>query len=561
MPARRLHRSYVLLALAIFLSGGCTPIREYVANGFKVGPNYCPPEAMVANDWIDAGDVQVHSSPAELGCWWSVFRDPILDELVGEALQQNLSLREAGYRVLQARAARATVVGTLFPQQQEMAGGFSRNAMSKNTANMELLGKQFYDEWNVGFGLGWELDFWGRFRRAIEAADADLDASVANYDQVMVTLLADVAATYTEIRTLQKRILLARENASLQHETYTIANARFRGGQVSELDVSQAESTFAQTEALVPQLELQLRQAENRLCILLGSPPIDLTSDEFGRGSIPTAPAELVVGIPANLLRNRPDVRRAEREIAAQSARVGVATAELYPHIGITGTIGYSAEQFTDLTKSASLAGGVGPSFQWNVLNYGRLLNNIRFQDAKLAELIVAYQNTVLTANAEAEDAIAQFLRGRQRTEWLARSVAASENAAKVAMAQYRGGLINYNWVTLVQQNLVNQQELLAQAQGETVLGVIETYRALGGGWRISRRRSTAPTETRPQEASAPEGRDIASMPTSRQPIGVPVPSDLPPTLGVPVGPQLPDNALKLTSPAIDRASSDLGGR
>ncbi len=483
MLAKTPRQVHLLLVLVILVMGGCTSVREYVGNGFKVGPNYRQPAAPVAKDWIDSADAQVSASPADLQYWWTVFRDPCLDSLVENAVRGNLTLREAGYRVLQARAARAIVGGKLFPQQQAIVGGYSRDAISKASANTQFFFAQFYSQWNAGFNLTWELDFWGRFRRAIEAADADLDASAANYDQVMVTLTGDIAATYAEIRTLQQRIALARQNVKLQRETYTIADARFRGGQVSELDVDQATSTLAQTEALIPQFELRLRQAQNRLCILLGIPPADLIPAVLGRGPIPTVPEELVVGIPADLLRRRPDVRRAEREVSAQSARVGVATAELYPHIGITGTIGYSAEQFADLLKSRSLQGGIGPSFQWNVLNYGRLLNNIRLQDARLAELIVAYQNTVLTASAEAEDGIAMFLLGCQRSQWLGRSVAASERAVKIATTQYRAGMINFNWVAFVQENLVEQQDLLASAQGETGLGVVQTYRALGGGW------------------------------------------------------------------------------
>jgi len=478
-----MRRACVLLLIALLVTGGCTSLGEYVGNGLKVGPNYCPADAPVAGDWIDAADARLDTAPADLSCWWSVFRDPTLDALIQTAMRQNLTLREAGCRVLAARAARAIAAGNLFPQQQEAAGAFGRNAASTATANSQFMTQRFFDQWDAGFNLAWELDFWGRFRQAIEAADADLGASAAEYDQVMVTLLADVAAAYVEIRTLERRIALAQANVKLQRETFTIANARYRGGQVSELDVDQATSTLAQTEALIPQLELRKRQASNRLCVLLGIPPTDLNA-VLGTGPIPLAPAKVVIGIPADLLRRRPDVRRAEREVAAESARVGVATAELYPHIGITGTLGYSAEQFGDLFGPQALQSDIGPSFRWNILNYGRLINAIRRQDAKLAERIVAYQNRVLQANAEAEDGITRFLRGLQRTGWLRTSVVASEKAVRVAVAQYKGGLIDFNWVAMVQQNLVEQQELLAQSQGETILGLVETYRALGGGWQ-----------------------------------------------------------------------------
>ena len=478
-----MRRIFLIVVLVSFSAGGCTSVGDYFRNGLKVGPEYCPPPAKTAHDWIDAEDQQLSTAPADLAGWWSVFQDPMLDRLMEMAVRQNLTLREAGCRVLQARAARAITAGNLFPQQQEAFGAEARNAVSMAVPNAQFLNQRFYDQWDAGFNLSWELDFWGRFRRAIEAADADLDASVANYDQVLVTLLADIASTYVEIRTLQERIVLIRENIKLQRETYIIADARYRGGQVSELDVDQAASNLAQNEAVIPRLALQRREASNRLCVLLGVPPVDLKAI-LGEGPIPDVPAELVVGIPADLLRCRPDVRRAEREIQAQSARVGIAVAELYPHIGINGTLDYSAEQFNDLFTPRAFQGTVGPSFRWNVLNYGRLLNNIRLHDARLAERIVVYQNLVLKANAEAENGIARFLRGRQRTHWLKTSVVASQKATKVAIAQYKGGVIDFNWVAIVEQNLVNQQELLAQAQGETTQGLVETYRALGGGWQ-----------------------------------------------------------------------------
>ncbi len=505
-----MRRAYAFIFVVVIAAGGCVSPGEYFRNGLKVGPNYCPPPAATEKDWIDADDHQVSTAPADLARWWTVFHDPKLDMLVETAVRQNLTLREAGYRVLQARAARAIAAGNLFPQQQNAFGAEARAAASVATANTQFLTQRFYDQWDAGFNLAWELDFWGRFRRAVEAADADLDASVANYDQALVTLLGDIASTYVEIRTLQQRIELLRANVKLQRETYTIADARFRGGQVSELDVDQAASTLAQTEAAVPQLEFQLRDASNRLCVLLGVPPADLRAT-LAEGPIPAAPAELVVGIPADLLRQRPDVRRAEREIQAQSARVGIATAELYPHIGITGTLDYSAQNFDNLFGNNAFQGNIGPSFQWNILNYGRLLNNIRLHDARLAQQIVIYQNLVLQANAEAETGISRFLRGRERTQFLQTSVVASQKATTVAIAQYKGGLIDFNWVAIVEQNLVQQQELLAQTQGDTTQGLVQTYRALGGGWQNPF--EAPPAGVRPATAAMPIPAPLNRLP------------------------------------------------
>ncbi len=505
--ARRYRwRLLVLICWGIVLLSlsGCTPFGEYVRNGLKVGPNYLRPAAPVEKDWIDAADVRVRSDSADMSNWWRVFNDPVLDGLITKAYEQNLTLREAGFRVLEARAQLGIAVGQFFPQTQDAFGSYSRNATSLANANTGFLPNQFYDQWNIGFNLAWELDFWGRFRRAIEAADADLDASVESYDDVLVTLLGDVAATYVRMRVLEAELQLVRGNVALQQQTLSFASARFRGGNASELDVDQAKSNLAQTEALVPQFEIQLRQANNGLCILLGIPPDDLRV-MLGAKDIPTAPVDVTTGVPAELLARRPDVRRAERVVAGQSARVGVATSELYPHISINGNIGSSAQSVSDLFTSPALNGFASPAFQWNVLNYGRLLNNIRLQDARLQELIVTYQNTVLNASREVENGLVTFLRSQQRADSLAASVTAAQRAVDISLAQYRGGIVDFNRVALLEQNLVQQQDLQAQAQGAIALGLIDVYRALGGGWQIR----LAELSTLPQMPQVPPGPDV----------------------------------------------------
>ena len=306
------------MLLLVFL-GGCTSFRDYIHNGLKVGPNYDTPSAQVAQQWIDADDQRVRSDSDDPSAWWTVFDDSDLDGLIQCAYQQNLTLREAGCRILQARAQLGLVTGRLFPQTQNAAGDFNRIAASRQLPNNQLLTAPFYNQWDFGFNLGWELDFWGRFRRAIEAEAANLDASVENYDDVLVTLLGDVAANYVRMRTLQGRIDCATTNVKLQRETLSIVEARFQGGTTSELDVYQARSTLEQTEAQIPELEIELRQTINQLCILLGMPPEKLEA-RLGPAPIPTAPVEVAVGIPADLLRRRPDVRRAERLAAAQCA-------------------------------------------------------------------------------------------------------------------------------------------------------------------------------------------------------------------------------------------------
>jgi len=490
-PAAKM-RLPIRLAACVLLSGlvaGCTGLREYVANGFKVGPNYAPPPAAVAPAWIDAADKRVRSESDDLSHWWKVFNDPVLDDLIGSAYRQNLTLRAAGFRILQARAQLNIDIGNLLPQSQKMVGDYARYSLSEEVANSILrLGfpgvKRYFAQWDYGFNLGWELDFWGRFRRAVEAGSATLDASVDEYGDVLVTLLGDVATYYTQIRTIELRLKFLRDNVELQREALKIAEARFQVKAVDELDVDQARSTLEQTEAQIPELEIALRQANNRLCVLLGIPPEDLKA-RLGAGSIPTAPPDVAVGIPADLLRRRPDVRRAERQAAAQSAEIGVAESEFYPHIAILGTIAVSAEKFERLFRGTALNGTIAPAFQWNVLNYGRILNSVRVQDARFQELVAAYQNTVLNANRDVEDGLVTFLRAQERTRHQAASVAAAEKAVKIVVTKYRGGTVDFTRVTQIQLTLVELQDTLAQARGEIALGLIQTYRALGGGWQV----------------------------------------------------------------------------
>jgi NodT family efflux transporter outer membrane factor (OMF) lipoprotein len=497
---------------------GCTPFGEYIQNGFKVGPNYRRPPAPVAPSWIDAADKRLRQGEDDLRQWWRVFNDPVLDRLICSAYQQNLTLREAGFRVLEARAQLAIAVGAFFPQTQDMTGSYLREAVSGKTANRGLsTAKRFFSQWSYGFNLAWELDFWGRFRRAIESTDASLDASVEDYDDVLVTLLSDVASAYVQMRTLEKRIAYARKNLAIQRTTYEIAKSK-RGVFATGLDVDQALSTLKQTEAGIPELEISLRLTTNQLCILLGIPPEGLRT-RLGPREIPTAPPDVVIGIPADLLRRRPDVRRAERQAAAQSALIGVAESAFYPHISILGTIDYQAAEFKNLFNSRALSGNVGPSFQWDILNYGRLLNNVRLQDAKFQELATAYQQSVLNANEEVENGLVTFLKAHERTLLQGEAARAGAAAVKAILDLWQGGLLSdYTRVAQLEQNLVTLEDTLAQAEGEIALGLIQVYKAMGGGWQI-RLNGCAEPIIQPQAGSCePPGPAQPAAPMKREP-------------------------------------------
>jgi NodT family efflux transporter outer membrane factor (OMF) lipoprotein len=341
-----------------------------------------------------------------------------------------------------------------------------------------------FGQWNFGFSLAWEADFWGRYRRTIEATRANLEASVADYDDALVTLISDIATNYVLYRVAEQRLQYARKNVELQEKTWKIALARINADNDGELSVDQARTLLKQTEATIPELEIGLRITANQLCLLLGIPPEDLEK-KLGAGAIPIAPPEVALGIPADLLRRRPDIRRAERQAAAQSALIGVATAEFYPHISLNGNLTYSAQNFKNIFNPKAFGGTVGPAFTWNVLNYGRILNNVRFQDAKFRELMTAYQEAVLNAQRETENGLATFLKAQQRTLLQSESEAYAKRGENSVRGRYELGLENFTRVTQLQQLLVQEQDLLAQAQGEIALGLIQTYRALGGGWQI----------------------------------------------------------------------------
>jgi NodT family efflux transporter outer membrane factor (OMF) lipoprotein len=470
-----------VLALLLSIAGGCTSLREYIGNGFKVGPNYCTPPAPVAEAWIDAADKRVRSDEDDLAGWWTIFGDPLLDRLMVTAYQENLTLRQAGYRIMAARARLGIATGEFFPQAQFADGSLQR--IAAGTTNFNQL--------NLGFASAWELDFWGRFRRAILAAEDTLDASVFDYDDVLVTLLSDVASSYVTIRTAQERIRLLSNLIELQEDVLAFIDERLAAGfaGVTELDRAQARSNLRQSLAQRDALEVILRTAQNQLCILLGRPATDITAmlASAPNTSIPVTPEYVVVGIPADLLRRRPDVRRAERLAAAQAERIGIAETDWYPAISISGNLGWQAAELSQLFSPQNFNGSMGPSFRWNLLNYGRILNNVRLQDAQFRELVVAYQNLVLQADLEVENGIVTFLQAQDQTRNLAISVDEAYVALEVIAAQYQAGLagVDFNRYAVIQQALVQQQDSWAQSRGQIAQGLIAVYRALGGGWQI----------------------------------------------------------------------------
>lgn len=450
----------------MLLLGGC----------ISLGPDYQRPEAEVEPDWIDSEDSRVTSEPATDPKWWeSAFQDPELDGLIEAALQQNLTLRSAGLRVLQSQQQLAIAVGNQYPQQQQATGSASRQKDSD----------VIFNNYNLGFNLGWEVDFWGRFSRQVESASADLDASVANYDGALISMVSQVANNYILIRTYQERIEVARINIKLQAESLRIAQAKFDAGAVSELDVDQAESLLNNTKATLSSLEASLQQFKNALAILLGNPPQEFNGLLTQKASIPAAQAEVALGMPQDLIRRRPDVRAAERQLAAQSAQIGFAVTELYPHLTIGGGVGTSAMESGDLFESSSEAWNLFGMFEWNIFNYGRLQSNVRLQDARFQQLLVDYRNTVLQVQGETENAIVAYLKSHEQFKSYSLAAAASKRAVDVAKIQYQEGAIDFNTLITTLNANQQQQDLMTATQGSVATSLVQVYKALGGGWEI----------------------------------------------------------------------------
>src|SRR5262245_26557000 len=468
--------------------------------GCMLGPDFTTPPAPIADRWLEQGNKSVDSTAApEHRDWWTVFNDPTLTRLIQLAYQQNLTLRTAGVRVLEARARLGIAIGEFYPQQQQVGASLTYNRIPISLPYNIVTNTYWADQF--GAQAAWEIDIWGKLRRAIESADGGFLASVASYDDVLVTLVGDVATAYVQIRTTERQIAIAQDNVTRQRTALKIAQAKFQYGTATRRDVYQAENVLGSTEATIPKLNIQLAQAKNALSVLLGMPPGPVDDLLVGPSDIPTAPEQVIVGIPADLLRRRPDVRRAELQAAAQSAQIGVAKADLFPTFSLIGNVGTLA---TDVGTSSlgnvftrrSLLYRVGPAIQWNVLNYGQITNNVRVQDAKFQELLIDYQNAVLKAQQEVEDGIATFIYSREQTDYLQQSVVAAEGALRIALLQYREGILDFTTVLTAEQNLYQAQNNLVLATGSIALGLITTYRALGGGWQIREGRDFIPTQT-----------------------------------------------------------------
>ena len=460
--------AYLLAVLA-----ACAPL----------GPEFVKPEVELQETWTEIDKNGLHASPIEQPQWWREFNDPVLNQLVDTAWEQNNSLEIAGLRVLEARAQLGIAQGNQYPQSQLSAGSATYTSPADNFGG----GSNVW-QYGIGASASWELDFWGRFRRGIESADAAYMASIAARDQALILLTAQVVSTYTIIRINEEQLRYAHSNVEIQQRSYDITSVLFRQGYDSELDMQQAHTLLLSTQATIPGFEISLKQARNALNTLLGMPPgtIDyLVGDDQG---IPELPANINIGIPADLLRRRPDVRQAELNALAQNALVGFAEADLYPSFSLTGSLGLvsggaSGTDFGDLFSSDALTFSVGPSFVWPFLNYGRIRNNVRVQDARLQQALVNYREVVLQSARETEDAMVALNGSLEQTDILTQTVVSAERSNELSVLRYREGFSDYQRVLDAQQSLFGSQQRLVTQRGTSVASLVSLYKSLGGGW------------------------------------------------------------------------------
>ena len=463
-----------------------------------IGPDFRRPEIAMRENWLAQNKKDLKRG--DYREWWKVFSDPVLNDLIAKAYQQNLNLQAAAVRIMEARAQLGIARGNFFPQTQTIGGEFGYTKLSERSPNFVSTYDPEYFGFQAGFDAIWEVDIWGRFRRGIESANAKLGVSLADYEDVLVSLTAEVAASYVQIREFQQRLKVAKSNRRIQHESLHITEVSLTEGIGNELDVQQAKALLYNTRALIAGLEIGLRQSKNALAVLLGRFPQDLDQGLKVSQAVPAVEERIAIGIPNELLRRRPDIRRAEFQAAAQSALIGVAKADLLPRFSLRGSLGLNtsntgAIDVFDVFDIKSLAAAFGPSVTWPILNYGRLKNNVRVQDARLEQALIGYKQTVLQAVREVEDALIAFRKARSQVDDLRKGVAASNRAVELSLIQYREGIEDYTRILNSQQFLVEQQDRLIQSQSRVAKNVIALYKAIGGGWEIREGKDLIPTE------------------------------------------------------------------
>lgn len=485
-----------LVGGACLLLSGCSVL----------GPDYQTPPVKEIEAWQNVSQhiFKDNQQATDYRQWWTQLQDPVLSALVEEVLRKNPDVRIAGLRILEAQAQLGIAESLLGPQVTQATGEFLGAGQTQNGRTTSG------STYGGAFNLGWELDFWGKFQRGIESADASYFATLAQYDDVQVLMIAQVALFYVSIRTLEARLQIAKENARMQKRSLEITQLLFKSGNTAELDVQQAKTQYLGTLSGIPQLDTSLRQTQNALSTLLARAPGPLPEMAQLTGKIPQGQLALVAEMPADLLRRRPDVRVAERQLAAQSSLIGIAESELYPSITLLGTLGVNVTGGDEV-----FSWGVGPSLSWNLLDRGTLGNQILVQDARFQQLHERYRDAVFNAAREVDDAAIAYANGQTEITLLTQTGEAARRSLEIANTQYREGMADFQRVLDSQRALFSQQERLVNSRGTQMRDLITLYKALGGGWEQGRERALVTPEV---EAQLRQRSDWAPLLDARQP-------------------------------------------
>lgn len=469
---------YLFTLLSLFLlimTCGCT-----------VGPDYVPPAYQADMKAASFSSPFINSdNETSISKWWAIFNDPVLSSIIDQASKNNLDVKIAVARIREARAAVGVQSADFLPEVNGN-GSISRSRQSEDVAPMST---GAFTEYYTGFDASWEIDLFGRIRRSVEAAEADYEAMKELRNDVLVTLCSDVAVTYFTILTLKERIRTTEKNIESQKGTLKLTETRYKYGIATYLDVAQARQVLADTEAALPSLKSSLNENINSLLVLLGEAP-SFSSDILSRihadgpdVHVPLPPVDSALSIPLNSIRKRPDIRQAERKLAAQTARIGVATANLYPSLSLTGSFGFTALNSADMFNSSSQTYGIGPVLKWNIFDAGKIRNQIKVEDARTEQALHNYELTVLTAMKEVNDSLVAYHEQRNKLNAVKRSVKASRETLDMALRLYKDGLTDFQNVLDAQRSLLTVEDNLDVAIGNTSIQLVKLYKALGGGW------------------------------------------------------------------------------
>lgn len=458
------------MALLFLIASGCA----------SVGPNYVTPKVSLPETWAGSaneGGAVKAADTQTLANWWTLFQDPVLTDLVERAVAQNLDIKKAKAAVREARAKRSIAKADYLPSVNASASASGSRTQDKND---DVTTNELY---KAGFDASWEIDIFGGTRRSVEATDAQLEASVESLRDVLVSVAAEVALNYTNVRTYQTRLTIAEKNLAFQSETYDIARWRAEAGLTTQLDVEQAKYALEQTRASLPSLNTSLTEAKNRLAVLLGKNPSSLGDMLSERKAIPVAPVETAVGVPADVLRRRPDIRQAERLLAAQTAQIGVAEASRFPSFALNGSTGLESLKLTDLFSASTWLSSVASNIGYTLFDAGRIRQNIVVQTALQEQALVNYESAVHSAIEEVENALTAFAGEQVRHKSLLEAAQSAENAAEMVSIQYNSGQKDFQVLLEAQRSLLTYQDQVASSEGEITSDLIRLYKALGGGW------------------------------------------------------------------------------